>query len=140
MKPSIFLGVLGAVLAAGFPSLAASPIEVVVHHAQQVKLANLDAVMSDYADDAVMASPAGMASKTGAFVGKRHIREFFVWLMSPAIFPAPKSMVYTNEQLAPDVVLFHWTQFKGTPKQVEGADLFVIRNGKIVFQAVMPKP
>ena len=29
-----------------------------------------------------------------------------------------------------------WVQFKGTPKEVSGYDVFVIRGGKVVFQTV----
>jgi hypothetical protein len=31
----------------------------------------------------------------------------------------------------------HWVQYKGTPKEVSGYDVFVTRDGKIVFQTVI---
>ena len=30
----------------------------------------------------------------------------------------------------------HWVQFKGTPKELSGTDVFVVRGGKVVFQTV----
>ena len=37
---------------------------------------------------------------------------------------------------APDTTIMHWVQFGGTPKEVSGYDVFVIRGGKVVFQTV----
>jgi len=34
----------------------------------------------------------------------------------------------------------HWVQFKGTPKEISGYDVFVVRSGKIVFQSVTVNP
>jgi hypothetical protein len=31
-------------------------------------------------------------------------------------------------------------QFKGTPKEISGYDVFVVRDGKIVFQSVTVNP
>ena len=112
---------------------------IIARHSQTVKAANVDGVLADYAEDAVLVTPPGMVTQTGVYAGKRKVREFFTWLTSPEILPGPKSMVSTTEMIAPDTVLFHWTQFKGTPQEVNGTDVFVIRNGKIVFQSVMPK-
>jgi hypothetical protein len=77
---------------------------------------------------------------TGVFVGKQNVRKFFVWLATPDVLPAPRSMVTTNEIVGPDTLLFRWIQFPGTPKQVKGSDVFVFRNGKIVFQTTAPNP
>ncbi len=112
---------------------------IMARHSETVKAANVDGVLADYADDAILVTPPGMVTPTGVFAGKTKVREFFVWLASPEILPGPKSMVSTTEMMAPDTVLFRWTQFKGTPQEVTGQDVFVIRGGKIVFQSVMPK-
>lgn len=36
-----------------------------------------------------------------------------------------------------DVALLRWVQFKGTPKQVTGEDVFVVRGDKILYQAIL---
>jgi hypothetical protein len=41
--------------------------------------------------------------------------------------------------VGPGVVVMQWTQFQGTPKEIDGRDVFVIRGAKIVFQSVEPK-
>ena len=112
---------------------------IIARHVQAVKAAQVDAVMADYADDAVLVTPPGMVTPSGVYAGKSKVREFFAWLASPEILPGPRSMVSTNEMVAPDTVLFRWTQFQGTPQEVKGSDVFVIRGGKIVFQTVMPQ-
>jgi hypothetical protein len=80
-------------------------------------------------------TPAGMISPNGVFVGK-DARKLFSVLTSKDNLPGNKTMQVTYESLAPDTTLMRWVQFKGTPKQVSGQDVFVIRGGKIVFQSV----
>jgi ketosteroid isomerase-like protein len=112
---------------------------IMARHLETVKAANVDGVMADYADDAILVTPPGMASPTGVYAGNAKVREFFTWLTSPANLPGVKTMVSTTEMIAPDTVLFRWAQNQGTKQEVSGTDVFVIRNGKIVFQSVMPK-
>ena len=128
-----------ATAAASAPTPQAEIDAIMARHTETVKAANVDGVMADYADDAILVTPPGMVTPSGVFAGKAKVREFFTWLASPEILPGPKSMVSTNEMIAPDTVLFRWTQFQGTPQEVKGSDVFVIRNGKIVFQSVMPQ-
>jgi ketosteroid isomerase-like protein len=125
--------------AAAAPTPQAEIDAIMARHLEGAKAGNVELIMADYADDAVLVTPPAMVTPTGVFAGKDKVREFFTWLASPAILPGPKSMVSTNEMVAPDTVLFRWTQFKGTPQEANGTDVFVIRNGKIVFQSVMPK-
>ena len=113
---------------------------VIAHHVQTVKAADLEGVMADYADDAILVSPPGMINPQGTFVGKDKVREFFVWLATPEVLPAAQSMVTTNEIVGPNTLLFRWTQFPGTPQEVKGFDIFVFRGDKIVFQTTGPMP
>jgi hypothetical protein len=133
------------------PSAAAAPaaapmsfadMEVVIaRHVETVKAANLEGVMADYADDAILVGPPGIAGNPqGTFVGKEKVREFFVWLATPEVLPAAQSMVTTNELVGDNTVLFRWTQFPGTPQEVKGYDIFVFENGKIIFQTTAPMP
>jgi hypothetical protein len=92
-------------------------------------------VLADYAPDAVIVTPAGMISPNGVFVGK-DARKLFSVLTSKENLPGNKTMQVSYESLSPDTTLMRWVQFKGTPKQVSGQDVFVIRGNKIVFQSV----
>lgn len=112
----------------------------IARHVAAVKAANVEGVLADYADDAIMVSPPGLVTPSGVFVGKDNVRKFFVWLATPEVLPGAQSMVTTNEVVGPDTLLFRWTQFPGTPKEVKGSDVFVFRNGKIIFQTTAPNP
>jgi hypothetical protein len=130
---------LSAAMAA--PALAAdTPTQVVERHARLAKLGDVAGVLADYADNAVVVTPVGMGSPHDVYAGKAKAKAFFDWLASPAIKPAVASMIATVEPVSTDTVIMHWVQFKGTPKEVDGRDVFVVRNGKIVFQSVQPKP
>src|ERR1041384_4781672 len=112
----------------------------IARHVKTVKAADVDGVMADYADDAILVSPPGLVNPVGTFVGKNKVREFFVWLGTPEVLPGAQSMVTTNEVVGPKTMLFRWTQFPGTPKEVKGYDIFVFRDGKIIFQTTAPNP
>ena len=112
----------------------------IARHVKNVKAADVEGVLADYADDAILVSPPGLVTPAGTFVGKDKVREFFVWLATPAVLPGAQSMVTTNEVVGPNTMLFRWTQFPGTPKEVKGYDIFVFRNGKIIFQTTAPNP
>ena len=112
---------------------------VMARRVEAVKAGDVEGVVAHYADDAVLVTPPGMVTPTGVFAGKAGVREFFTWLASPQNLPGAKSMVSTTEMTAPDTVLFRWTQFPGTPQEVKGTDVFVVRGGKVVFQSVMPQ-
>jgi len=120
-------------LALSAPAFAAD--KVLEHHVAQMKTGDLEAVLSDYAPNAVVVTPAGAMSPNGVFIGK-DTRKLFTILTTKDNLPGNKTMQVTYERLASDTTLMRWVQFKGTPKQVSGYDVFVIRDGKIVFQTV----
>ena len=109
--------------------------KVLDHHVTHMKTGNLAEVLSDYAPDAVIVTPAGMISPNGVFIGK-DARKLFSVLTAKENLPGNKTMQVTYESLAPDTTLMRWVQYKGTPKQVSGHDVFVVRGNKIVFQTV----
>jgi ketosteroid isomerase-like protein len=115
------------------------PAQIVADHVRAAKAGDISAVIADYADDAVVVTPPGMASPSGVYSRKAQVREFFAWLTSPPNLPGVKTMETSTEMVAPDVIIMRWIQFKGTQKEVDGRDVFVIRRGKIVFQSVEPK-
>ena len=126
--------------AAAAPTSDATMQAVIAHHVQTVKAADLEGVMSDYADDVILVSPPGLVDPVSTFVGKANARKFFEWLFTPAVLPGAQSMVTTNEIVGPNTLLFRWTQFPGTKQEVKGYDIFVFRDGKIIFQTTAPMP
>ena len=119
----------------GASAAFAADNKVLDHHVTHMKTGNLEEVLSDYAPDAVIVTPAGMISPNGVFVGK-DARKLFSVLTSKENLPGNKTMQVSYESLAPDTTLMRWVQYKGTPKQLSGHDVFVIRGNKIIFQTV----
>jgi ketosteroid isomerase-like protein len=128
-------------------AFAADSAKVVLdRHVAAMKAGDLDAVMADYADNALLLAPAGaVAGQTdyaglNVLEGKANIRKFFAGLTSKASNPAVKSMTSTFETKGSDTTLMHWKQWPGTPKEVSGTDVWVIRDGKVITQAVLVNP
>ncbi len=113
------------------------------HHVAAMKKGDLDGVMSDYADDAVVITPHGVApgqkdvSGADVFAGKSTYRKLFATLTDKDHVPGNKTMQTRYEPLGPDTTLMHWMQNKGTPNQVSGTDVWVVRGGKVMFQSVL---
>ena len=118
---------------------AMADTKVLEHHVAQMKTGNLEAVLSDYAPNAVIVTPPGAMSKSGVFIGK-DARTLFGILTNKENLPGNKTMQVSYENLGPDTTLMRWVQYKGTPKQLSGHDVFVVRGGKIVFQTVSIDP
>lgn len=109
-------------------------------HVAAVKAGDVEGVMADYADDATMVLMPGEMWPKGALVGKAEVRKFFEWLSGPEILPGAQSMVVTTEKIGPNTMYFTFTQFPGTPQEVKGYDIYVFREGKILFQTTFVTP
>jgi len=83
--------------------------------------------------------PPGLANANGVFVGPE-TRKLFSVLTDKDNLPGIKTMQTRYESAGPDTTVMHWVQFKGTPKEVTGHDVFVVRGGKVVFQSVTVDP
>jgi ketosteroid isomerase-like protein len=105
---------------------ALSPAQIVARHMGAFDKHNLDAIVGDYADDAVMIQPAQ------TFQGKAAIRKFF----APMADPKAPRLVSKPATVDGDVATATWTLGAGTPAAMSGKDVFVIRGGKIHTQAV----
>jgi limonene-1,2-epoxide hydrolase len=133
------LSLLAAPASAAMPT----PAEVVAHHVAAMKKADVAAIMSDYATDVVVITPQGLVSTQrpstgpGVFSGAANARAVFVTLTGKNSIAGIRAMTTRVEPLGRDVALLHWVQFRGTPRQVSGEDVFVIRNGKIVVQNII---
>ena len=132
---------------AAAPAFAQDSAKVILdRHERTIKAGDLAGVMADYADNAVLVAPAGIVKGekdvvgTNVFDGKANIRKFFAVLTSKESNPAVKSMKVDYEFRSNDVVVMKWAQFPGTPKEVAGTDIWVIRGGKIISQVVLVNP
>lgn len=118
---------------------ASTPQQIVDRHVVEIKNGNLDGLMADYADDAVVVTPPGLMELTspmapGVYVGKDNVRKVFALLTDKDHIGPVRSMVSRVETRPDGVAILHWVQYSGTPKQVSGEDVFRVRNGKITFQ------
>jgi hypothetical protein len=132
MLKTVRTAMLLSLLAA--PAFAANT-DVLDHHVANMKTGNLDGVLSDYAPDAVVVTPAGMVSPSGVFVGA-NVRKLFSVLTDKDHVPGNRTMQTRYDNMGADTVRMTWVQFKGTAQEVSGYDVFVIRSGKVVFQTV----
>src|SRR6185312_14543675 len=98
--------------------------KILDRHVTNMKSGNLEGVLADYAPYAVVVTPAGMVTPDGVFTGSE-TRTLFRVLTGKDNLPGNKTMQ---------------VQYKGTPKEVSGHDVFVTRDNKIVFQTVMVNP
>ena len=137
MPRTAYAIILASILGAG--GAAAADTKVLDHHVANMRTGNLEGVLSDYAPDAVVVAPPGLANANGVFAGA-DTRKLFSVLTDKDHVPGNKTMQTRYDTIAPDTVKMTWVQFKGTPKEVSGHDVFVVRGGKVVFQAVIVDP
>ena len=115
-------------------------------HEKTMKAGDLEGVMADYADNAVLLAPAGVvAGETdraglNVLIGKDNVRKFFAVLTNAENNPAVKSMSATYDIRDDGTALMHWAQWPGTEKEVSGTDVWIIRDGKVVSQTVLVNP
>ena len=127
-------------------STADSARVILDRHVAAMKAGDLKAVMDDYADNALVIAPHGIApgeADTGGFNvfdGKANISKLFAVLTNKDNAAGMASMTTTYEPRSNDVTLMRWVQFTGTPQEVSGTDVFVIRGGKVISQAVLVNP
>ncbi len=106
----------------GASAAYAADNKVLDHHVTHMKTGNLEEVLSDYAPNAVIVTPAGMISPNGVFIGK-DARKLFSVLTSKGKPAGQQDHAGELRKPGPDTTLMRWVQFKGTPKQVSGQDV-----------------
>ena len=107
--------------------MARSPQEVFQHHAEALGAGDLDEIVDDYSDDAVLITPDGVMR------GKDGIREAFTRLLADvpnADWTLP-TQIYDG-----DVLFLEWTADAGATRVDDGIDTFVFRDGQITVQTV----
>jgi hypothetical protein len=127
-------------------STADSAQVVLDRHVAAMKAGDLAAVMADYADNALVIAPHGVAPGEvdmggfNVFDGRANISKLFAVLTNKDNAAGMASMTTTYEPRSSDVTLMRWVQFAGTPQELSGTDVFVIRDGKVISQAVLLNP
>ena len=104
-----------------------TPEEVFQHHAQALGAGDLDEIVADYADDAVLITPAAVKR------GKDGIRAAFTQLLSDVPNAAwdLRTQIYEG-----DVLFLEWAADAGATLVEDGIDTFVFRDGLIRVQTV----
>lgn len=104
-----------------------TPQEVLAHHSQALGAANLDEIVADFADDAVVITPAGTKR------GKQGAREAFTQLLADL----PDATWSVKKQVNADgVVLLVWTADADGSRAEDGVDTLVLQDGMIRAQTV----
>jgi SnoaL-like domain len=104
-----------------------TPQEVFAHHGPALGAADLDEIVTDFADDATVITPAG------AKHGKDGIREAFAQLLADL----PDAAWHLKKQtFADDVLLLEWDADAAGSRVDDGVDTFVFRDGLIQVQTV----
>ena len=134
--------ILSLALGGATAAFAATPTQVVEHHVAVMKKGDLAAIMSDYAANTIVIAPPGLvrgqATKgVGVFVGSKDARRVFATLTDKDHHPGVRTMETSVSPAGPDAARLRWVQFKGTAQQVSGEDIFVVRGGKIAYQAIL---
>jgi len=138
------LALAGAAATAHAQSAALSPADIVNRHMAAAGKGDVDALLADYADDAVVLV-GGKATQ-----GKAAIRAVFAGMFANrpaagAAASAPpgggmKTLAVWQEG---DVGFVSWQRGAGGPNPVNGEDAFVVKNGRIEVQTVftgLPAP
>jgi len=108
-----------------------TPEQVVRHHWEAFSHHDLEAVLSDYAEDAIF------IASNQTVQGKTALRQMFGRYFSGATgAPMPPSF---DVKITADgeVGYEHWVSDAGKPGAIEGTDAFVVRHGRILFHTVV---
>ena len=106
--------------------------DVLDHHTTALREADLDAVLADYASDAVF------FTRDGAFKGLDAIRRVFAAIISE--FRKLGTKINRIQQLIDgDYAYILWTAETAESVYEMATDTFVVRNGKIVAQSFTAK-
>jgi ketosteroid isomerase-like protein len=104
-----------------------TPQEVFQHHAEVLGAGDLDGILSDYSDEAVLITPAGVLR------GKDEIRGAFAQILKDVPDAEWELPTMTFEG---DVLFLEWKATAANSKVEDGIDTFIFRDGEIVLQTV----
>lgn len=107
--------------------MARTPEEVFAHHGQSLGAEDLEEIIADYADDAVL------VVQRKVYRGKDGAREVFTQLLSDV----PQAEWELDQTFADDVLYLEWKATGGGRKVDNGIDTFIFKDGMIRVQTVV---
>jgi ketosteroid isomerase-like protein len=107
--------------------MARTPEEVFAHHGQSLGAEDLEEIIADYADDAIL------VVQRKVYRGKDGAREVFTQLLSDV----PQAEWELDQTFADDVLYLEWKATGGGRKVDNGIDTFIFKDGMIRVQTVV---
>jgi len=104
-----------------------TPEEVFAHHGQTLGAEDLEGIISDYADDAIL------IVQKQVYRGKDGARQVFTQLLSDV----PQAQWELETAFADDVLYLGWKATGGGRKVENGVDTFIFADGMIRVQTVV---
>jgi len=104
-----------------------TPEEVFAHHGQALGAEDLEDIVADYSDDAIL------VVQKQVYRGKDGARQVFTQLLSDV----PQAQWELGTVFADDVLYLEWKATGGGRKVEDGVDTFIFRDGMIRVQTVV---
>jgi hypothetical protein len=104
-----------------------TPEEVFAHHGSALGAEDLEDIVADYADDAIL------IVQKQVYRGKGGARQVFTQLLSDV----PQAKWELDTVFADDVLYLEWKATGGGRKVDDGIDTFIFRDGEIRVQTVV---
>lgn len=104
-----------------------TPEEIFAHHGQALGAENLEDIVADYADDAIL------VVQKQVYRGKEGARQVFTQLLGDV----PQAEWQLATVFADDVLYLEWRATGGGRKVEDGIDTFIFRDGMIRVQTVV---
>jgi len=104
-----------------------TPQEVFQHHGEVLVAGDLEGIVSDYSDDAIIITPDGILR------GKQGVRQAFEKLLGD--LPSAEWELATTH-FEDDILFLEWKATSEKVKAEDGIDTFVFRDGMIRVQTV----
>jgi ketosteroid isomerase-like protein len=101
--------------------------QVLEHHMTAVDAGDIDGILSDYAEDAVLLTSKGARRSHG------QIREVFEWLLANVFTPG-STFTMVQQLVEGEIAYIVWSAESERYRIPLATDTYVIRDGKIVAQ------
>ena len=99
-----------------------------LHHWHAFGTGDVEAIMADYAEDAVLITP------DGALKGHAQIRSLFAQIFANMFLPDTTSLNLAKQVVEGEIAYILWSGSSAHYKAPLATDTFVMRDGKIVAQ------